>query len=124
MSGPRAESTVTGVDPLLDLLAACTVPVERSGRFEGSGFWVAPGELLTCAHVVHGGEPITVRVGKEVLAAEPVSQLLAPGDPAARFYPQPDVALLRVADAPVGHPCVRLDATVLAVATDLLQLAA
>ena len=115
---------MTGLDPLLELLASCVVAVERDGRFEGTGFWVAPGELLTCAHVVHGGKPITVTVGSVQLPAEPVSPLLAPDDPAARFYPQPDVALLRVADAPAGHRCVRLDAAVPAVGSDVLQLTA
>ena len=122
--GARAEPVVTGLDPLLELLATCVVAVERDGRFEGTGFWVAPGELLTCAHVVHGGKPITVTVGSVQLPAEPVSPLLAPDDPAARFYPQPDVALLRVPDAPAGHPCVRLDAAAPAVGSDVLQLTA
>lgn len=115
---------MTGVDPLLELLADCVVPIERDGRFEGTGFWVAPGELLTCAHVVHGGKPITVQVGSQSLPAEPASPLLAPDDPAAKFYPQPDVALLRVTDAPAGHPCVLLDPTIPTVGPDLLQLAA
>jgi hypothetical protein len=112
---------VAGVDPLLDLLAECVVPVERDMKFEGTGFWVAPGEVLTCAHVAHGGKQISVGPGS--LPAEPASPLLAPNDPAARFYPQPDVALLHVPGAPAGHPCVWLDDTVPAVG-DRLQLTA
>ncbi|MDN5853431.1 MAG: trypsin-like peptidase domain-containing protein, partial [Actinomycetia bacterium] len=111
-------------DPLLELFSECIVQVELDGQFSGTGFWVAPGRTLTCAHVVHGGRDISIRTESGVLAARAASDLLAPGDPAARFYPQPDVALLEVLDAPTDHPCVRLDSSLPAVATDPLHLAA
>ena len=116
---------MAGVDPLLDLLGDCVVAVYLDGEFSGSGFWVAPGEVLTCAHVVHGGKPVTVRFDAgSAPSAEPISPLRPPDDPdAKRFYPQPDAALLRVADAPDGHPCVRLDPSTPAVG-DLVALTA
>src|SRR5690242_13286386 len=93
-------------DPLLELLAECVVRVDVDGDFAGTGFYVAPGEVLTCAHVVHGGKPITIGDG---LRAYPGTKLLPPDDAQARrFYPQPDAVLLRVPGAPAGHPCVRL----------------
>jgi hypothetical protein len=95
----------SGVDPLLELFAQCVVRVDVDGSFAGSGFYIAPGEVLTCAHVVHGGKAITVGEG---WAANPTTQLLPPGDAQAKFYPQPDAVLLHVADAATGHPCVRL----------------
>jgi hypothetical protein len=66
--------------------------------------------VVTCAHVVHGGQAITV-TGADGTSypAQVASPLLAADDPKARFYPLPDVALLRVAGLPAGHPCVRFD---------------
>ena len=107
-------------EPLLELFARCVVRVDVDGAFRGTGFLVAPGEVLTCAHVVHGGGAVTVGDG---WAAEPTTPLLAPDDPAARFYPQPDAVLLRVPDAPPGHPCVRLEDAAPA-PEDALQLSA
>ena len=75
------------------------------GRFEGTGFWVAPGELLTCAHVVHGGKPITVD-GRSA-AGEPVTRCW----PRTTRRPASSTRSRRGAAAgarrPGGHPCVR-----------------
>lgn len=68
----------SGVDPLLELFAQCVVRVDVDGSFAGSGFYIAPGEVLTCAHVVHGGKAITVGEG---WAANPTTQLLPPATP-------------------------------------------
>ena len=81
---PQTADRATGTDPLLDLLAQCTVRIDLDGKFEGTGFFVAPGEVLTCAHVVHGGRPITVSTVNGVsYSAEPITELLAPDDPQA-----------------------------------------
>ncbi len=110
------------VDPLLELLAACVVRIDRDGRFEGSGFLVAPGEVLTCAHVAHGGLPLTVHTSDgATYPAEPITALLAPDDERARFYPEPDAVVLRVRGLTAGHPCVRLEDARPAVG-DVLQL--
>ncbi|PZS25314.1 MAG: hypothetical protein DLM59_20475, partial [Pseudonocardiales bacterium] len=120
---PVRGGRVTDGEPLLELLGRCVVRVDVGGGFSGTGFFVAPGEVLTCAHVVHGGWPITVfdADGRDYLA-EPVTGLLAADDPQAQFYPQPDAALLRVAGVPDGQPCVRLEAADPAIGTDVLQL--
>jgi hypothetical protein len=91
----------------------CVIPVYGDGEFSGTGFLVAPGEVLTCAHVVHGVSEITVQWHGVGFSASVVQALpaLEAGDPAARFYPLPDVALLRLADPPPDHACVRLDPT-------------
>ena len=81
--------------------------------------------MLTCAHVVHGGKPITVHTADGVAySAVPITDLLAPDDPRAAFYPQPDVAVLRIPGAPADHACVRLEAIDPASGTDTLQLTA
>ena len=38
----------------LDLAARCAVALYSGDRFLGSGFLVAPGQVLTCAHVAAG----------------------------------------------------------------------
>ncbi len=113
---------MAGADPLLDLLAACVVRIDRDGEFSGTGFLVTAGEVLTCAHVVHGGRPLAVTLADgAICTAQPASPLLAPFDPAARFYPHPDAALLRLDAPPDDHPCVRLD-TALPAVGDLIHL--
>ena len=79
---------MTVSDPLLELMASCVVQVERDGRFEGTGFFVAPGEVLTCAHVVHGGKLITVVLPDGTSCpAQQITSWLASEDPRAAFYP-------------------------------------
>jgi tetratricopeptide (TPR) repeat protein len=97
-------------NPLLSLLRRCVLQVHAGDEF-GTGFFVAPGEVLTCAHVVHSAGKITVTWEGGSSAATVVAALPAieVGDPAAAFYPFPDVALLRLANPPGGHPCVRLE---------------
>jgi hypothetical protein len=86
----------------------------------GSGFFVAPGWVLTCAHVVAmgggavwGGERC-VGVAWEGGSAtgEVVLALPRPDDPGRppRTWPLPDLALVRVADAG-DHACVWLSDT-------------
>jgi hypothetical protein len=80
------------------------------GRPLGTGFFVAPGWVLTCAHVVAGAERVTIN---PAVAGEPV-----PGTVAARsaardsgstvFWPFPDLAL--ISTELVEHRCVWLDA--------------
>ena len=57
-------------------------------------------------------------------SAVPITDLLAPDDPRAAFYPQPDVAVLRIPGAPADHACVRLETIDPASGTDTLQLTA
>ncbi|MFE7614153.1 trypsin-like peptidase domain-containing protein [Streptomyces sp. NPDC057496] len=89
-------------------------PGESGGDFLGSGFFIAPSWVLTCAHVAsegrgrqvdvvyrtaRGGE--TVTVGGTVVAALPEER------PATGGWPSPDLALIQLL-RPVDHPCVYL----------------
>ncbi|MGW2617880.1 trypsin-like peptidase domain-containing protein [Streptomyces sp. NPDC001500] len=93
------------------LLRACTVLVcDERGDPAGSGFFAAPGLVVTAAHVVGAaGEGVTVRWNDalvDVLGVEwqDPREALADG-----LWDLPDLALLRVdADAAHGHPCVLL----------------
>lgn len=116
-------------NPLLALLGRCTVRIDVGETFRGTGFFVAPGEVLTCAHVIHSTTSLTVGWSDgDTCSAAVVTALpaLEPGDPAANFHPLPDVALLRLENAPVDHPCVHLQILepVAGLRPDALHLAA
>jgi hypothetical protein len=96
-------------DPLLDLVTRCTVRIELEGEAAGTGFFVAPGRILTCAHVVvraaRSSEALSVTWEGHEGAARVIEILpeISDRDP----YPFPDLALLLV--DPTEHPCVKLD---------------
>lgn len=108
---------------LRDLVLAATVRIHRTGAgyapddagtFLGSGFFIAPNWVLTCAHVVHGGEGGEVAVvhhsGPEQLSSVVTGKVVATlpdqaGPAAAGSWPAPDLALVRLRE-PVGHDCV------------------
>jgi tetratricopeptide (TPR) repeat protein len=94
---------------LAEFLAACTVHLDVPGG-GGTGFFVAPGWALTCAHVVAG------RQGDEVLvrgqAGEATGRVVAqrPDRPPTDDgpYPFPDLALVQVDGWAGGQPCAWL----------------
>ncbi|MGH3697517.1 MAG: trypsin-like peptidase domain-containing protein [Pseudonocardiaceae bacterium] len=77
---------------------------------QGTGFFVAPGWVLTCAHVVKDAARVLVvpaRGATEIpatVAARSAARVPGPSE----FWPFPDLALIRL-DAAVDHPCVLLD---------------
>ncbi|MFE2164389.1 SAV_2336 N-terminal domain-related protein [Streptomyces sp. NPDC059447] len=100
------------------LVAAATVRIhsDRLGNpFMGSGFFVAPGWVLTSAHVARAGAvslrgdgPHRVRIGSGDRLISGVVEW--PGDDHRPWRPSrstPDMALIRVLEA-VDHPCVSL----------------
>ncbi len=64
-------------NPLIALVRRCVVWItDEAGRFRGSGFFAAPGRLVTSAHVVHGARELQLRwqgqaAGVTVVAAMP-----------------------------------------------------
>jgi Trypsin-like peptidase domain len=95
------------MNQLEDLLQQCTVKLTISGRSWGTGFFVAPGLILTCAHVVDGaGEiPIQVMWNNQENWAQAV---------VLRSLPKPyDLALLKM-DLPIdaNPPCVYLSSEI------------
>ncbi|MEV7087100.1 trypsin-like peptidase domain-containing protein [Streptomyces sp. NPDC093085] len=88
----------------------------QSGSFLGSGFFIAPSWVLTCAHVALRGEgrDVTVvfetgpRSGETAVAGTVVAALPEPppGAPrGGREWPAPDLALVRLR-RPVEHACM------------------
>ena len=101
-------------EQLEDLLRACTVRVS-GGPATGAGFFVAPGTVITCAHVSGGSGGLTVWWERD---GYPAIELRVSGRPAvlaSRGHPipslawdYPDIAVLSV-DGFDDHPCVRID---------------
>ncbi|MGH3935306.1 MAG: trypsin-like peptidase domain-containing protein, partial [Pseudonocardiaceae bacterium] len=76
---------------------------------QGTGFFVAPGWVLTCAHVVNTAKRVTVvpAPGARSVPAT-VEARSAPPEGRSVFWPFPDLALVRL-DTTLDHPCVLLD---------------
>jgi hypothetical protein len=91
---------------LEELLQQCTVKLTftgQSGYGYGTGFFVAPGLILTCAHVVKaaGDRPVIVRWQNQENFAEAMVE---------KSLPDFDLALLRFSLLPDVTPsCVYLD---------------
>ena len=87
-----------------DDLQRCTVRLNVASS-QGTGFFVAPNSILTCAHVVESAKDNPVQVfwkaGNKNYTAK-VTQLCK--------YPL-DLALLRLYEDCLDHPCVELDDT-------------
>jgi len=100
-------------EPLEDLLRSCTVRV-LGGPMPGAGFFVAPGMVLTCYHVVGDDKDLTVhwdRDGQsplEVPVLERVLTLTGTGPIPNLHGGYPDVAVLRVGPL-ADQPCVGID---------------
>ncbi|MEU7555427.1 trypsin-like peptidase domain-containing protein [Streptomyces sp. NPDC044571] len=133
MQDGRTTGTARAYELLEPLVQAATVRVHAApggyapsgtGPTWGSGFFVAPGWVLTCAHVVGEGGAAVRLVGRELGitfssgagATGTVTgrvecvlpERLEERRPARRaLWDLPDLALVRVL-APISHACVRL----------------
>jgi hypothetical protein len=91
-------------------LAACTVPIEN-GDSHGTGFFVLPRRIVTCAHVVapalKAGTAINVKYRGTLYPAR-LGSALPPTLPAQEAAIFPDIALLEIDDE-LDHPIVQID---------------
>ena len=106
---------------LRQLLRDCLVQIDSGdGRPAGSGFFVAPGYVLTCSHVVmrEAPSPVTgqwhdVPWSGTVVYASPYPLSAEDGedgsDEGATIWPEPDLAVIRL-EGDIAHPCARLGA--------------
>jgi hypothetical protein len=85
---------------LYELLRECTVAISASGA-KGTGFFVAPGQVLTCAHVIEPAKdnPASIEISWR-------GQSYRTRSLAMRDATYPDIALLEVGVS--DHPCVLL----------------
>jgi hypothetical protein len=101
-------------DPLAslrELAADCRVRIgtDIAGSPEegGSGVWIAPGTVLTCAHVVPSGHNSKVQVGwRDHILIGTVTDRI-PDKPHGGLQSYPDLAVIALDTAP-EHPCVWL----------------
>lgn len=90
--------------PLEDLLQQCTVKITIPSGW-GTGFFVAPGLILTCAHVVRKADDLQVTVSYPVWQ-QPLSAIVkAKADDGKTL----DLALVEISEPLPDHPCVLLD---------------
>ncbi|BCL84662.1 hypothetical protein ccbrp13_71270 [Ktedonobacteria bacterium brp13] len=93
----------TLLGPLYGLFTSCTVRLEILGKRGGTGFFVAPGLILTCSHVVdlawQTKSTVDVYKNGQKIADAHIVQF--------REIQYPDVALLQIPQ--IDHPCVFLD---------------
>src|SRR5438067_10442347 len=86
---------------LCELLHDCIVKVVDPKGSQGTGFFVAPGLILTCAHVVEAAQkqkmPVEISWNGQVIAAQ-IQEF--------RDVSYPDLALLQANVS--NHPCVLL----------------
>lgn len=73
----------------------------------GSGVWIAPGTVLTCAHVVPSGPASTVQVGWREHVFNGTVTDRVPEAPGGGLWPYPDLAVIVVKNPP-EHPCAWL----------------
>jgi len=95
-------------EQLIDLLRGCTVRLSVSGG-HGTGFFVAPGTILSCAHVVKPAQEAKKAVtafwnGQAYIAS--IQHYLGETHSELQML-YPDLALLKV-DKLSDHPCVYL----------------
>jgi len=90
-------------EALLEFLRNCTV--RFSGASQGTGFFVAPGRILTCAHVVEDMRDRAAPIDIEWDGKPYPATILG-----YRAKPYPDLALLSVELG--AHPCVYLDGAI------------
>ncbi|MFD5462342.1 trypsin-like peptidase domain-containing protein [Kitasatospora sp. NPDC127059] len=108
MTGPHLDGARA------EALHRCAVRIEALKGFRGSGFLVAPGLVLTCAHVVLDrsgvAEGLAVRHGSGAHPVEPGAVRAEPDTMGGgSFEPFPDLALLDVPTlAGTGHPVASL----------------
>jgi HEAT repeat protein/energy-coupling factor transporter ATP-binding protein EcfA2 len=90
--------------PLEDLLQQCTVKITVPGGW-GTGFFVAPGLILTCAHVVRKAADLQVTVSYPVWQ-QPLSAIVKEKADDGKTL---DLALVELSEPLPAHPCVLLD---------------
>jgi uncharacterized protein YjbI with pentapeptide repeats len=110
MSGP--DSAQLGRLPALRRLAEdCTVLIrlQPDGAYLGSGFFVAPDLVMSCAHVVAGYEGVaaeSVTVEWHGLSLAGQVRAVLPERSGAKLWPYPDLCVIQLDKATLEHPWV------------------
>ena len=91
-----------------ELMIPCLVQLHnQEGTFLGTGFFVTPSTVLTCAHVVSDAGPgLEVMWGEHKFPAQ-ISEQIPPVHGSGELYDLPDLATVHII-SDVSHPCVWL----------------
>jgi hypothetical protein len=92
---------------LIPLLKCCTVRIAVPNGGFGTGFFIAPGWIATCAHVVEGGSR-TVDVFWKDIRNNEVKEKALTAEVKLVFGESSDIAFLKLTTDD-KHPCVYLD---------------
>ncbi|MGS0684602.1 NACHT domain-containing protein [Nakamurella sp. GG22] len=85
----------------------CAVQIHRDKRFLGSGFFVAPEFVMTCAHVVGQASSVTITWQGHTIAGTVVVRLPdIRGD--GEYWAYPDIAVIALSEPP-SHPVCWFD---------------
>ncbi|MEO0840007.1 MAG: trypsin-like peptidase domain-containing protein, partial [Cyanobacteria bacterium J06643_5] len=94
---------------LYDLLQQCTVKLSIGSKKHGTGFFVAPGLILTCAHVVKDSNNQCIKNDIQVKWQDKDYTAKAQTE---YFFLTEDIALVKISSNIPSHPCVYLDKSV------------
>lgn len=100
----RPETSGAGIGE--DHLRACTVRIDVAGSPKGTGFFVAPGQVVTCAHVLETLDTSAPGAAAQILAVG-LGDEVYPVVGVPDRWDDEDLAVLRV-DAAPSHRCVLL----------------
>ena len=90
-----------------DVLPACCVRIDVGGRHAGSGFFAAPGIVVTCHHILRLGDLSSDEAGAAVSVISPTGETYRVLD-TREYSEEDDLAILRVEPAH-AHAFVLLD---------------
>jgi hypothetical protein len=92
-----------------DLLPSCTVRIEVANVHRGTGFFVGPGLVVTCAHVIES-KRLTSTAVEPVIKVIDRDDVAYPIEPLKQFWLDRDIdlAVLKLRKN-TDHPCVLLD---------------
>jgi hypothetical protein len=90
-----------------DLLPRCTVRIEVGGVHRGTGFFVGPGLVVTCAHVMES-KRLSSTLVEPIIRVVDLDEITYPVEPLKQLWPEDDLAVLKLRKR-TDHPSVLLD---------------
>lgn len=108
-----------------DLLNSCTVKILSSSKqLQGTGFFIAEGLILTCAHVVRDFKDsdeidISWRSGNPPTFKAQIREIICRDNRQLNDDPSQDIAILNLIED-FSHPCVEFDLSIPQLNTELL----
>jgi hypothetical protein len=91
-----------------ELLPQCTVRIFVGEQPRGTGFYAAPGLIVTCEHVIRSSAEVSLRGGGSTISALDAADARYEAD-SVKTSDRHDLAVIRLRTAH-DHPCVLLDA--------------